>query len=108
MLSPEEIGMSGALDDTVDVLNVGIVRLFGRHVCGPDAVGAAVPGTAAIGRDPNATAGNADRNVSRVARIDADRVDAWQIGAAAKPLFSFRIEPERLDKLPSGPVVGRS
>src|SRR5262249_45840114 len=59
----------------------------------PCAAAASVTPTRA-GRDP-------DRHVLRVARVNADRVDARPIGAAAVPLFAQGVIPERAHDLPA-------
>ena len=44
----------------------------------------------------------------RIARVDADRMDARQVGAAAHPLLALGMIPERADHLPALPVIGRA
>src|SRR5262249_54413474 len=84
------------------------VLLIGRHVFRPHAGGLALPGFAAVGRAPDAAAGNAHLDAAAVARVYADRMDAGQFTAATGPLLAHGIVPQRPHQVPGVAVVGRA
>src|SRR5438034_200605 len=94
VLHPQTVGPGRAEDKAMRILNVGVVLALRGHVCGPHAVGPAVPGGAADGRDPDAATGDADEHTPAVAGIDTDRVDTGEVGAAAEPLLALGMVPE--------------
>src|SRR6185369_13560616 len=57
-------------------------------------------GRAAVGRLPDAAAGDAEEDVFAVARVDADGVNAGQVGAAAEPELAARLVPQGAHQLP--------
>src|SRR5262249_59543136 len=95
----------GAVAGRGRVLNVGLKLPLRRHELGSHAGTAKAPGGAAIARGPDSTAGDADDDVARVARIDADGMDAGVVGATAKPLLAQRIIPERAVECPGVAAV---
>ena len=101
MLHPEHVGVGPALRDHVRVLDVLLELLVGRHEIGAHALCGELPLPAAVARRPHAAARDADLHVTRIARVDADRVDARLIGAAAEPLLAARVVPQRRDRAPT-------
>ena len=76
------------------------VRVLGRHVLGAHAVRALGPRRAGVPVRQMPPRRDADRDRLRVARIDADRVNAGVVLAAAAPLRALGVEPQRLDDPP--------
>ena len=94
-------GARGALHDAVRVLDVGSSAL-GRHVLGEHAVACAVPVSPPSRAEPDAAARDAEPDdVAGCARIDADRVDAGMVGAAAEPLACGPGGPTATRRAPS-------
>src|SRR2546430_215098 len=89
VLDPEGIGPGSTLDQVVRILNVGIILALGRHVRRAHALRPAFPGRPAVPGHPHPATRDADRDVARVARIHADRMEAGQLGTAAEPLPSL-------------------
>src|SRR5262249_45889761 len=65
-------------------------------------------GRAGILGEPDAAGRNADPHALRIARVDADRMDAGQVGAAAVPLLAERMVPQRAHHVPALAVIGRA
>ena len=89
------------------ILRAHVVGLIGRHVFRAHSFTVAAPRLATILGDPDASAGNANANDVRVARIDNDGMNARIVGATTDPTFSIRMTPEALDERPAIAVVGR-
>src|SRR5439155_19933009 len=107
VLRPEHVGRAGAADDPVRVLDHRIFCLLRRHVRREHPAGRDRPRLAAIVRLPSSTARDPDENTPRLARIDADRMDAGEIISAAEPLPAFRLVPERTQQPPRIAAVRR-
>src|SRR5690242_21699727 len=105
MLGPEHIRPRAALHETMHVLRVRIVRPLGRHVRRTHALRALHPGCAVVVAAPYSARGNADADHARIARIDADAVNARLIETAAEPLFALVLVPQRAHELPACRVV---
>src|SRR5260221_2280540 len=95
------IGRARTLHQTVGVLDVGVASLVRRHVGGPHALGAVLPGVAVVFADPNAAAGNAEDDAAAVARIDANGMDSGIIVAAAHPFLPLGAGSKRTHELPT-------
>src|SRR5262249_52099836 len=95
-----------AADDAVGVLDVRVVAALGGHIGGEHPGGAALPGLATVIGRPDAPAGDAHGHAAAVPRVDADRVDARQVGAPSEPLAPLGVSPERFDQRPGlAPVL---
>src|SRR5690606_30390587 len=101
VLHPEAVGCGGATGHPVGILPVRIgSTLVGGDEIVAHAVGSLLPVFSAIVADPNATAGYPDGDPPGIAGIDADRVDAWEIVAAARPFRPLGPVPQAADQLP--------
>src|SRR5262249_56657091 len=89
-------------------LGDGMVSLLGRGVLGAHAFAAQAPARARILGEPDAAGRHRNPRALGIARIDADRMDAGQVGAAAHPLLALGMVPERTDHVPALPVIDRA
>ena len=96
-----------ALHQAVHVLGDRIVGQLRRHVVGAHALAALRPGLAAVLGEPDAAGRDRDPDPLRVARIDDDRMQAGQIGAATHPHLALGVIPQRAHHLPDSAVVAR-
>src|SRR5262249_50829998 len=106
VLHPHALGRRAALRETMNILGDRVVSLFGRRVFRAHAFATQAPARAAILREPDATGRHPNPDALGIARIHADRMNAGQIGAAAHPLFTFGMIPERADHVPALPAIG--
>src|SRR3546814_11937083 len=95
VLAPHGLRRRRADRQAVRVLDGGIVDPVGWHVGGGEPLAAEAPALARILAPPHAAAGDADHQPAAVARIDADRVDAGVVVAAAEPFRARRLVPTR-------------
>src|SRR5438445_10554271 len=72
MLHPQRVGAGGALHEAVHILTVRIELLFGRTILRTHALACQVPGFSSVFRDPYTAGRDANTDVTRIARIDAD------------------------------------
>src|SRR5581483_9585078 len=86
-------------------LGDGVVDELWGDVLGAHAVPALAPGLAGILGVPDAAGRHGDRHVGRVARVDADRMNAGQVGATADPLLAVGMVPQRAYHLPARTVI---
>src|SRR5262245_5388887 len=107
MLDPENFGIRRALHETVDVLHVGITLLLGRIVFGSHSASGGLPGFASVTRNPDASCGDADADVARIARIDANGVNAWPFRSVGTPFLALGMIPKRTIQLPRVAAVFR-
>src|SRR3546814_13316348 len=96
MLAPHRLRRGGAGREAVRVLDRGVVDAVGRHVGGGEALAAERPARAVVLAEPHAAAGDAEHALPAVARIDAKRVDAGIVVAAAEPLRARRLVTQHL------------
>src|SRR5262245_55963807 len=108
MLDPHRIRRAGTLRQPVHILRDGIVFLLGRHVGRPHSFALQAPGLASISRSPHPAGRYAEPHGAGIARVDADGVDAGQIGAAAEPHLALGVIPERTDELPARAAIARA
>src|SRR5439155_19484640 len=108
VLHPHALRRRAALRETMDVLGDGIVGLLGRGVFGAHAFAAQAPARAAILGEPGAAGRDPNPHALGVARLDADRMDAGQVGAASHPLLALGVIPERADHVPALPAIARA
>src|SRR5689334_8759378 len=100
MLGPHLLRLGGALGDAMRVLDGGVELALRRHEFGAHAGGFDPPVFPTVARDHHPAAGDADRDVPGVARMDADRMDPRLLGAATEPVLLLRARPQRIDELP--------
>ena len=89
------------------VLDVGIALLIGRHELGKHPVGARGPCRPAVSRLHDTSTGDGDRHATRIARIDADRMNGRMLRASSKPLASLGAFPQRTIQLPRHTAIAR-
>src|SRR5215475_974577 len=100
MLDPEYVRIRMALSNAVRILEVGFELLFGRHVLGAHTASRRLPCSAPVLGGPYSSTRNPDRDAPGVTPIDADRMNAGMVRAAAEPLFAQRMIPQRAVQLP--------
>ncbi|MNN28695.1 hypothetical protein D3C81_1422740 [compost metagenome] len=93
VLHPQHVGLRGAMHQAVRVLDRRFLAQFRRHVVGTHPFRRAAPVGAAVAGLPDAAAGHSDGDVPAVARIDAHRVDARPVVAAAEPAGALGAVP---------------
>src|SRR5438132_2892978 len=108
VLRIEHLGPRGRLHHAVDVLDVLVVLALRRKVIGVHAARRELPAFAVIGALPYAAARNGDGELARIARIDADRVDARGVVTAAEPLSALLAIPEAAHERPALAPVARA
>src|SRR5207253_6387004 len=86
----------------------GVVGQLGRRILGAHALAALFPARAAVLREPDAAGRDRDPYAPRIARIDTDRMNAGQLGAAAHPLLALGMIPQRADHFPALAVIWRA
>src|SRR5205823_6025726 len=74
-------------------------------IVGAHAVSALGPGFTAVARDPHAAGRDGDGDMTRIMRIDADRVNAGMLRAVRSPVVTFRMIPKRPIQFPRLAVV---
>src|SRR5688500_440822 len=107
MLDPQCVGVRRALCDEMRALHVGIELPLGRHELGAETAARDVPRSPFIARTPHTTTRHAHEHVTRIAWIDAHRMDSGMIRAAAEPLLAPRVVPRRTVQLPRISIIVR-
>src|SRR5439155_1548401 len=107
VLHPHVFRIRGALHKAVHVLAVGFVLLLFRNVLAPHSASAGIPGFSTVSRDPHSARRNSDTDVLRIARINADGVDAGPFRAVRTPFFAFRMIPKRAIQFPRLAIILR-
>ncbi len=98
MLRPKDLGSRRALRQAMHILDVGIVAALRRHEFGVHAFAGELPARAAVGALPGAAAGDRDGHFFTV---EADRVDAGLVVAAAEPFGTLLAIPQRAHQRPA-------
>src|SRR5882672_6681269 len=86
------------------ILNQGIQLPFGRREVSAHAL-PDTPGRAAVASAPGAAARNTNDDVVGVVGMNADRVNARHVVAAAEPLLTLRHPPQTFDERPGASAV---
>src|SRR5207237_608416 len=107
MLNPEDLRIRRTLHEAMYVLSDRIELVFFRSIFGSHSLAAQIPRFSRIVSDPHAAGGNADVHVTRIARIDADGMDARPLRAVRSPFLAPRMIPERTIQLPRVAIVFR-
>src|SRR5438128_8370913 len=107
MLNPQDPRIRRALHQAMHILSDGIELVSFRSIIGSHPLAAQIPRLSCIASDPHAAGGNADTHVTRIARIDADGMDAWPLRAVRSPFFAPRVIPERTIQFPRVAIVFR-
>ena len=93
MLDPQFRWISGTLHHHMRVL---AIRAF-NFACWPivefHAMRRLRPCLATVFRHPNPATGNGNANRVGIAWVNTDRMNAWNISAAAQPLITVRMPP---------------
>src|SRR5690349_12668355 len=107
MLHPEDFRVPGTLNEAMHILTVRIALQFRRSIFGTHSATGCRPGFSRISRDPDAASGNTDADVTRVAWIHANGMNARPLRSVRTPLFAFRMIPERTIQFPRFAVIVR-
>ena len=91
---------ASALHQAMHVLHVGFESARRRHVFGAQALAAQPPIATAVVTAPHAARGHCHPQAARVARIDADRMQARIVVATAVPFMALGAVPQRAHQLP--------
>src|SRR5438105_2240955 len=107
MLHPEDLRVRRALHEAMHVLGDRIELVFFGSIFGSHSLAADIPRLSCIASDPHTARRNANVHVTRVARIDADGMDARPLRAVRPPLFAPRVAPEWAIQFPRVAIVFR-
>ncbi len=104
MLGPQHVGTRRALHNAMGILDQRIQLAPFRHEVGAHTLPHMPCGTA-VARAPGAAARDTDDNIVGVVGMNADRMNARHVVAAAKPLLALRHLPETLDESPRAAAI---